>query len=334
MSKTVYPRSTSEQRSMGPSSPREGSTRTLMPRSPQALRPATGPNVWQVGLDGGKYFIIALGALTMVIPFLDMFVGALKTPAELLARPPVWIPHHPQWNVFREIWYMVPMARWYMNSFIVSTSVTVLVVITSSLAGFALAKYSFRGKEWFFRFVLAAQMFPTFLFLIPNYLIIAHWPAVGGNDWLGRGGNGLLGTYVGLVLPFAVNWWGIFMMRQFMLGLPDELMDAARMDGCSEWRIYWQIVLPLVKPALATLAIFIFLSAWNEFIWTMTVTRAAPDLQTIPVGLQLMRDTFDPTRNAALRRAALAVSTLPVMALFLSLQRYYVRGLVMTGLKG
>ncbi|BAS28283.1 ABC transporter permease [Limnochorda pilosa] len=280
------------------------------------------------------YLVLGAGAVTMAVPFLDMFLGAMKTPAELLARPPVWIPRTPQWNVFLEIWSMMPMARWYLNSLIVAGSITVLVLLTSSLGGLALAKYRFKGRELIFRFVLVAQMFPLFLFLIPNYIIMARWPLAGGNDLFGQGGSGLLGTYFALILPFAVNWWGIFMMRQFMVGLPDEFMDAARIDGCSEWRIYWQVILPMVRPALATLGIFVFLMSWNEFIWTMTVTRAAPDLQTVPVGIQLMRDTFDPTRNAALRRAALAVSTLPVMVLFLSLQRHYVRGLVMTGLKG
>lgn len=280
------------------------------------------------------FLILGVGAVTMVVPYLDMFLGALKTPAELLARPPVWIPKTPQWSVFREIWAMMPMARWYLNSFIMAGSATLLVLLTSSMAGLALAKYQFPGRELIFRFVLVAQMFPLFLFLIPNYLIMAHWPLAGGNNLMGQGGSGLLGTYFALILPFMVSWWGIFMMRQFMIGLPDELLDAARIDGASEWRIYWQVVLPMVKPALATLGVFIFLNTWNEFIWTMTVTRAAPDLQTVPVGIQLMRDTFDVTRNQALRRAALAVSTIPVMLLFVSLQRYYVRGIVMSGLKG
>jgi multiple sugar transport system permease protein len=281
-----------------------------------------------------KYGLLALGALFMVLPFLDMFLGALKTPAEIIARPPKLIPADPQWNVFLEIFNQIPILRWYANSIIVTSSVTLFVLFTSSMAGFALAKYRFPGRTLIFNGILSAMMFPLFLFLIPVYFMMRYWPLAGGNDLLGMGGTGFLGTYTALILPFAVSWWGIFMMRQFIVGLPDDILDAARIDGCSEFRIYTHIVLPLIKPALATLAIFVFIAQWNEFIWTMTVTRSAPDLQTLPVGIHLLRDTFDPLRNEALRRATIAVSTIPMTVVFLALQRYYVKGIAMTGIKG
>jgi multiple sugar transport system permease protein len=182
--------------------------------------------------------------------------------------------------------------------------------------------------------VLAAQMFPFFLFLIPMFFLMRYWPLAGGNDLFGQGGTGFLGSYVGLILPFMVSWYGIFLMRQFMIGLPTELMEAARIDGCSEFRIFSQIMLPLLKPAFATLGIFVFIYHWNEFIWTMTISRSAPQLQTLPVGIYLARSVFPDIQDQAFLQAALAISTVPVAILFLVLQRYYVRGMVMSGIKG
>jgi multiple sugar transport system permease protein len=285
-------------------------------------------------LSALKYGVLILGAVMMLLPFFDMFVGALRTPAERLARPPVFWPQTPRWDIYQQVFERLPMIRWYLNSVIITVSITVLQLLTSSMAGFALAKYRFRGRDLLFRSVLAGQMFPFFLFLIPMFFLMRYWPLSGGNDLLGQGGTGLLGTYAALILPFMITWYGIFLMRQFMVTIPDELMDAARIDGCSEFRIFTSVVLPLVKPALATLGIFVFIYHWNEFIWTMTVTRSAPGLQTVPVGIYLLRGTFNNPANESLLQAALAVSTVPVAVLFLALQRFYVRGLVMSGIKG
>jgi multiple sugar transport system permease protein len=281
-----------------------------------------------------KYAVLSAGALIMVLPFADMFIGALRTPAELLARPPVYWPQTPRWNVYSEVFQRLPILPWYVNSIIVTLAITVLQLVTSAMAGFALAKYEFRGRNFLFNIVLAAQMFPFFLFLIPLFFIMRYWPLAGGNDLFGQGGTGFLGSYVGLILPFMVTWYGIFLMRQFMIGLPTELMEAARIDGCSEFRIFSQIMLPLLKPAFATLGIFVFIYHWNEFIWTMTISRSAPQLQTLPVGIYLARSVFPDIQDQAFLQAALAISTVPVAILFLVLQRYYVKGMVMSGIKG
>jgi multiple sugar transport system permease protein len=281
-----------------------------------------------------KYAVLAAGAVMMVLPFADMFIGALRTPAELLARPPVYWPQTPRWNVYSEVFQRLPILPWYVNSVIVTLAITVLQLLTSALAGFALAKYEFRGRNFLFNIVLAAQMFPFFLFLIPLFFLMRYWPLAGGNDLFGQGGTGFLGSYVGLILPFMVTWYGIFLMRQFMIGLPTELMEAARIDGCSEFRIFSQIMLPLLKPAFATLGIFVFIYHWNEFIWTMTISRSAPHLQTLPVGIYLARSVFPNIQDQAFLQAALAISTVPVAILFLVLQRYYVKGMVMSGIKG
>jgi multiple sugar transport system permease protein len=173
-----------------------------------------------------KYAVLSAGALIMVLPFADMFIGALRTPAELLARPPVYWPQTPRWNVYSEVFQRLPILPWYVNSIIVTLAITVLQLVTSAMAGFALAKYEFRGRNFLFNIVLAAQMFPFFLFLIPLFFIMRYWPLAGGNDLFGQGGTGFLGSYVGLILPFMVTWYGIFLMRQFMIGLPTELMEA------------------------------------------------------------------------------------------------------------
>ena len=270
----------------------------------------------------------------MLLPFADMLIGALRTPSELLARPMRYWPATPAWGTFARVFAETPMLLWLGNSLVVSAAVTLIQLATSVTAGFALAKYRFPGRELVLRLVLAAQMVPFFLLVVPAFLILRAWPLAGGNDWVGQGGTGLLGGYAALVLPFAVSWYGIFLMRQFILGVPDALLDAARLDGASELRVLLQVVLPLVRPALATLAIFVFVYQWNEIIWTMTVTRVAPGLQTAPVGIYLLRGAFDDATQQPLQQAAIAISTAPVLILFLLLQRHYVRGASFGGVKG
>lgn len=283
---------------------------------------------------GLRYVLLALGAAAMLLPFADMLIGALRTPAELLARPPAYWPQHPAWGNFARVFTELPMGRWLLNSTLVTAAITAIQLATSVMAGFALAKYRFRGRGLLLRVVLAAQMVPFFLLVVPIFFLMRHWPLAGGNDWMGEGGAGFLGGYAALVLPFTVSWYGIFLMRQFMLTIPDALLDAARIDGASELRILVQVVAPLALPALATLGIFVFVYQWNEIIWTMTVTRTAPALQTVPVGIYLLRSAFDDPTQQSLQQAAIAVSTLPVVVLFLLMQRFYVRGAASSGLKG
>ncbi len=281
-----------------------------------------------------KYVILVLGAVLMLAPFFDMFIGALRTPSERLAMPPPYWPGDPQWINYLRVFTELPMGTWLFNSFYTTFFITFLQLMTSAMAGFALAKYRFRGRDTLFRAVLGAQVFPFFLFLIPVFFILRYFPLAGGNDLLGQGGFGFLNSYTAIILPFAVTWYGIFLMRQFFMGVPDELMDAARLDGCNEFRIFFQIALPLVLPGLVTLGIFIFVYQWNEVIWTMTVTRSAPDLQTVPVGIYLLRGAFIDQSTRSLQQAALAVSIAPVIVVFLFLQRYYIRGLTAGAVKG
>lgn len=277
--------------------------------------------------------IILVGSLTMLIPFVDMTIGALRTRQESISVPLVFWPRSPQWQNFVDVLHSLPMGRLYLNSLITAGGVTLAVLVTSALTGFALAKYRFVGREGFFRFVLGTLMFPQFIFLIPVYYLMKRVPLAGGNDLLGIGGSGLLHSYGALIMPFMVNGFGIFLMRQFIMDIPDELIEAARIDGCSELRIFTHIVLPNLKPAMATLAIFIFLGQWNEFIWSMIITTSAPNLMTLPVGIQLLQGQLDPVRTDLLMRAALSYAVWPIIGLFVLLQRYYVKGMVMSGIK-
>jgi multiple sugar transport system permease protein len=281
-----------------------------------------------------KYAALALGGVMMVAPFLDRLLGALRTPAEQWSLPIVYWPHDPQWGNFARVFRELPVWTWLFNSVAVTLAITAIQLATSAMAGYALAKYRFRGARWLLSGVLGAQMFPFFLLIIPIFFMLRFVPLMGGNDLFGAGGSGLLGTYAALILPFAVTWYGIFLMRQFFMGVPDEIIDAARIDGAGEFRIFFTIVLPLVRPGLATLAVFVLIYHWNEVIWTMTVTRTAPELQTLPVGIYLLRGAFTDQSTQSLQQAAIFLSILPVMIVFLLLQRYYVRGLTAGSVKG
>lgn len=288
--------------------------------------PARRRSPWRVAAVA----TLTLGALLMTVPFIDLLLGALRTPAERLMRPPPYFPATPVWSNFTDVFERYPLALWIFNSVVVTVSITLLQVATSVTAGYALAKFRFRGRDTILRFVIAAQLFPFFLFLIPLVFILRYWPLMGGNDLLGQGGTGLFGTYAALILPFSVSWYGVFLMRQFMIGVPDDLLEAARMDGAGEWRILWSIVLPIVRPAAATLALFVFVYHWNEVAWTLTVTQSAPDLQTAPIGIYMVRGAFDTESQLSLQQAMILVTIAPVIVAFLMLQRFYVSALTGT----
>lgn len=308
----------------------ESSLPVVLPDAPLPNRRAARRIAWRLL----RWALLLLGAAIMLLPFLDMVLGALRTPAERLARPPVYWPRDPQWGNFVRVFDELPLLRWTLNSLGITLAITLLQCLTSAMAGYALAKFRFRGRLAMFRFAVGAQMFPFFIFLIPWFFILRYFPLVGGNGLTGQGGTGFLGTYAALILPFAVSWYGVFLMRQFFLAIPDELLDAARMDGAGEFYIFFRIALPLVASGLATLAIFVFLYHWNEVLWTMTVTRTAPDLQTLPVGIYLLRGAFEQEATKSLQQAAICVSVLPVLAVFVALQRYYAASVTSGSVKG
>ena len=200
-----------------------------------------------------KYLILVAGAFIMVFPFIWMIIASLMTAGEIQLRPPVWLPAEPQFQNYTALPQKLPIARLYFNSLFTSALIVFGVLLSSSLAGFAFAKYRFPGRELLFYLILATMMIPFFVTLIPVFFIVRQL--------------GWIDTYQGLVVPGLTSAYGIFLMRQFIITLPDELIDAARIDGASEPRIFWRIIVPLVQPALATLGAFAFIGAWNNFLW-------------------------------------------------------------------
>ncbi|MEU9929617.1 carbohydrate ABC transporter permease [Streptomyces anulatus] len=277
--------------------------------------------------NGGKrnvsrplvYVLLSLGLLVMSAPFLWMGLSAFKTQSELSASPPVWIPTEWTLENFRQLLDKLDLPLYFMNSVIVAVLVTVSNLVFCSMLGYALAKLNFVGRNKIFGLVLGALMVPGNLMLLPLFVLMSKLQ--------------LIDSYAGLVLPFAAGAFGVFLMRQFMQSIPDELLEAARMDGASEWYIFWRIVMPLVKPALATLSIFTFLGSWNNFVWPLIATND-PDKYTLPVALATF--ATDPNKaggsNGMLMAGAFLI-VLPVLVVFIALQRHFTQGIATAGMK-
>jgi len=263
------------------------------------------------------YVVLGVGLVLMVTPFVWMLLGSVKSNGELRANPPTWWPQAATLDNFRELFTRLDFPQFFANSFVVAAVVTVGNLVFCSMLGYAFAKIDFAGRTWLFRLVLATLMIPGMVTLVPLFVLVSNL--------------GMVNTYFGLILPFLAGPFGVFLMRQFMQGLPDELMDAARVDGASELRIFWRVVLPLCKPALATLAILTFLASWNNFLWPLVVA-STEDMYTLPVALALYSVGQNST-NYGLLLAGAVVVLVPVLVVFLTMQRHIVQGLATTGLK-
>ncbi|MGG1613573.1 carbohydrate ABC transporter permease [Paenibacillus sp. FSL K6-2441] len=281
-----------------------------------------------------SFTIIVIGSIAMLFPFLDMIFSSFKGPAEYSSLYYRFLPETFQFGNYKLAFESLNIALLFKNSLLKSVITTVLVLLTSSMAAYALTKLRFRGRDGIFRFILSTMMIPSFLFFIPNFYIMTHFPLVGGNDLFGNGGvGGMTTSILSLILPFAVSAYGIFLMRQFIMTINNAYLEAARIDGASEFRIYFRLILPMTGPALATLAIFEFIGQWNEFIWALIINSVNPELAVLPVGVQMLKDHLDPTLTQPLLMAGLVISTVPILIVFIILQKYYVRGMMNSGLK-
>nr|WP_242339194.1 carbohydrate ABC transporter permease [Streptomyces formicae] len=257
--------------------------------------------------------------LMMTAPFVWMGLSAFKTEQELSASPPAWIPA--DWTLanFHELLDVLDVPLHFFNSAVVAFFVTLCNLLFCSMLGYALAKLNFAGKKVVFGIVMAALMVPGNLMLMPKFVMMSKL--------------NLIDTYAALILPFAAGAFGVFLMRQFMSAVPDELLEAARVDGAGEWYIFWRIVIPQVKPALATLSIFVFLGSWNNFLWPLVATND-PGKYTLPVALATF--ATDPTKadgsNGVLMAGALLV-VLPVLVVFIVLQRFFTQSIATAGIK-
>jgi multiple sugar transport system permease protein len=266
-----------------------------------------------------KYFILAMAGAWMLLPFFWMFSASLMTSQEVARMPPPLLPAQPQWHNYIDVTHVVPLGRAYINSMLVTGITVILILFTSSICGFAFAKYQFPGRNVLFLLILASMMIPFFVTLIPVFWIVKQL------GWLNK--------YQGLIFPSAVSAYGIFLMRQFIMDIPDELLDAARIDGASEFRIYWQLIIPLSTPALATLGSFNLVSIWNAFLWPLLVIQSR-NLYTVPLALNSLRTYGMEAQLHHLQMAGTAVSVIPALLVFVAMQRYFVKGIALTGLKG
>lgn len=277
------------------------------------------------------HLFLVVASVVMAGPFLWMVSTSLKPNDQIFIFPPQWIPRIWMWGNYAQAMQVAPFGLYFRNTAIYAIGVLVAQLILCSMAGYAFARLPFPGRQVVFIAVLATMMVPGQMLLIPLFAMLKHVPMAGGNDLLGAGGNGWLDSFPGLIVPQAVTAFGIFLMRQFFLSLPSELADAGRIDGATEAQIFWRVMLPLTKPALATLGIITFQNAWNDFLWPLIVTDTE-GTRTLQLGLQVFQDQNN--TDWALLMAATTVVSLPIVLVFLIGQRYLVRGIALTGLKG
>jgi multiple sugar transport system permease protein len=277
------------------------------------------------------YLILITGAILFTAPWLWMVSASFQPLGDMFNWPPTWWPEHFTTKNYSGFLDAAGLGIWFINSALISISVTALQLFFNSLAAYAFAKRRFPGRDAIFTFMLGTLMIPGTVFLIPNYLILQHIPLFGGNNILGIGGHGWLDSLWGLTVPAFVSVWGIFFIRQYMKTIPDELLDAARMDGAADFLIYLLIALPLSGPALAANAISTFTWTWNDFFWPLLVI-SSDKFRTVQLGLALFVVQHRTRWDVVMAGSVLA--TLPVLAVFLIFQKYFIRGIALSGMKG
>jgi len=263
---------------------------------------------------------IILVAVAVAFPLAWMVLTSLKTPAETMRTPPVWFPAAPSLDAYAKVADVVQAGRSFLNSAIIATVTTAGILLTSLLAGFAFAKYQFRGRDILFALVIATMFLPPIVTLIPLYRLIGYMQIDGG--------------LMGVIAPNLANAFGIFLMRQFIRGVPDDLIDAGRMDGASELRIVFLIVAPSVTPAIAALALFAFVYHWNSYLWPLTVLEGHTENYPIVISLSRLLSYNRGAMNTNLVMAGATLAVLPPLILFAFLQRFFVDSVVSTGIRG
>ena len=267
--------------------------------------------------EGLLYLIMITASVIMLLPFFWMVSTSLKEPGAVFLYPPQWIPDPIDWGNYTKIFQVLPFSRFYLNSFVHAGSVTILQLITCSLAGYAFARLRFPGRDTLFMGYLATLMIPGQVVIIPNFILLRT--------------IGWIDTYQALILPNAFSAFGTFLLRQFFMSLPEELEDAARIDGCGYFGIYWYVILPLSKPALTSLTIFTFLGQWNNFIWPLIVINSV-EMNTLTVGLRTLQGQYNTAWTLLMAGSVLAL--LPILIMFFLGQRYFIKGVTLTGMGG
>ena len=266
---------------------------------------------------GGINLLLLMCAALTIFPLAWMLSVSFMTPGEASHFPPPLLPSHPTLANYRELFAQAGIGRYFANSVMLAVAATLLSLMFNVGAGYAFAKLRFRGRERIFKLLLGALVIPGQVAMLPLFLILKQM--------------GLVNTYIGVLVPAAASIFGIFLVRQYALTIPDALLEAARLDGASEFRIFRSIVLPLLSPILVTLSIFSFLGSWNDFMWPLIVLTDK-DLYTLPVALASL--SREHVQDNEMMMAGSVLTVVPVLLLFLGLQRYYIQGLMMGSVKG
>jgi len=260
---------------------------------------------------------LAIGAFITIFPLLWMLSASFMTSGEATTYPPHLVPHAATLDQYRQLFVRLNLGRAFLSSAIIASIVTVGSVLFGSMAGYAFAKLRFPGRERMFGLLLIALVIPPQVGMLPLFLFMKQLH--------------LVNTYWGAIIPSLATVFGIFLIRQFMLTVPQDLLEAARLDGASEFRIYWSVVLPLAKPILATLATFMFMSTWNDFMWPLIIL-SGQEHHTLPVAIANL--VGEHVQDVELMMASSVVTVLPVLLLFIVLQRYYIAGIMAGSVKG
>lgn len=277
---------------------------------------------WQRPTPGATLIVTAIAFIAVVaaFPLVWMVLTSLKTPQETMQVPPVWVPANPTLDAYGAVAGVVNLGQSFLNSAIIAVVTTLAINVTSLMAGYAFAKYRFRGRDLLFATLIATMFLPPIVTLIPLYRLVGYL--------------GLNASLAGVVVPNLANAFGIFLMRQFIKGVPDELIEAARMDGASELRVLFQIVVPAVMPAIAALTLFAFVYHWNSYLWPLTVLQGRAEQYPIVISLSRLLSYNRGAMNTGLVMAGATLAVLPPVILFVMLQRFFVDSIVSTGVKG
>ena len=262
------------------------------------------------------HLLLFLGLAITLAPFIWMISTSFKSSESVFTFPPQWIPKHPTIEQYQTLFREVNFLQFFKNSVIVAFGITLFSLFLNSLGGFAFAKHKFPGREKIFALLLATMMVPGQITMIPVFLMLKT--------------VGLINSYWGLIIPAGASAFGIFLMRQFITTIPTDLIESARIDGCSEFRIYWTIILPLCKPVLAALGIFTFMGSWNAFLWPLII-MIKENMYTLPVALANLSGQH--ATKFGLLMAGAVVVVIPVLIVFIVAQRYVIKGVAVTGLK-
>lgn len=263
------------------------------------------------------YVIMLILTAAMLVPFVWMLSASLKLDKDVFIFPIKWIPQNPRWKNYVDIWTKIPLMTFVLNTVKITLIVTFLQLLTSSFAAYAFAKLKFKYRNTLFLAYIATIAVPWQVYMVPQFMMMRSF--------------GLNDTHLAIIFLQAFSAFGVFMMRQFYQGIPDELCEAARIDGMSEYQIYAKIMLPLAKPALSTLTIFTFVSTWNDFLGPLIYLKTEAK-KTLQLGLKMFISQY--SAEYGLIMAASVLSLIPVLIVFLSLQKYFVEGVASTGVKG